>query len=98
MPKGIDRAPVVLVTGDDESVIRDTVVLIDRHLVGEADRDSCLEELTLGAGLDATTQITVEHVVAAAQTPAFLTRDGSSWPGTSARSPQRISSPPSWST
>ena len=75
MPKGIDRAPVVLVTGDDESVIRDTVVLIDRHLVGEADRDSCLEELTLGTGLDAdaSTQITVEHVVAAAQTPAFLT-------------------------
>lgn len=71
LPKGLAKSPVVLVTGDDESVIRDTVVAVDRVLVAEMDRSSCLEDLSLRGGTE-DANVTVESIVAAAATPAFL--------------------------
>ena len=72
LPGGIANAPVVLVRGADPVLVRDAVVAIDRILVGDADREFCLEDLSFEDLLTESDEIDLGRIVDAAHTPAFL--------------------------
>jgi DNA polymerase-3 subunit delta len=69
---GVAQAPVVLVRGSDAVLVHDAVIEIDRLLVGDAQREFCVEELSLDHLVTESGDIDVGRVVDAAHTPAFL--------------------------
>lgn len=64
--------PVVLVRGSDPVLVRDAVVAIDRVLVGDAEREFCLEDLAFEDLLTDDDAVDLGRIVVAAHTPAFL--------------------------
>lgn len=72
IPEGITTSPVVLVRGADPVLVRDAVVAIDRILVGDAEREFCVEDLSFEDLLTENGDIDLGRVVVAAHTPAFL--------------------------
>ncbi len=57
-----------LVHGSDEALVGQTVVDLVRRLVGAGDRSLVVEDMTVDGD-----EVGVQHVVASAQTPPFLT-------------------------
>ena len=68
----VAAAPVVLLKGDDEVVLRDAVRLLVDELVGADDRSLVVEEVEIGAS-DEEGRDPLIVLVEAAQTPPFLT-------------------------
>lgn len=69
---GVKDAPVVLVRGADPVLVHDAVIAIDRLLVGDAERDFCVEDLPFESLVAESGAVDVGRVVDAAHTPAFL--------------------------
>ena len=72
IPSGVATAPVILVRGSDSVLVRDAVVAVDRVLVGDAEREFCVEDLSFEDLLTDAEEVVLGRVVAAAHTPAFL--------------------------
>jgi DNA polymerase-3 subunit delta len=72
IPSGIATAPVILVRGSDSVLVRDAVVAVDRVLVGDAEREFCVEDLSFEDLLTDADEVDLGRVVDAAHTPAFL--------------------------
>lgn len=72
LPAGIASAPVVLVRGSDPVLVRDAVVDIDRLLVGDNERDFCVEDLSFARLVTEGGSVDLGRVVDAAHTPAML--------------------------
>lgn len=68
----VESAPVVLVRGSDPVLVHDAVIAIDHLLVGDAERDFCVEELPFDALVSESGAVDVGRIVDAAHTPAFL--------------------------
>jgi DNA polymerase-3 subunit delta len=66
-------APVTLLKGDDEVVLRDAVKLLVDELVGAEDRSLVVEEVEVGSTADDDVRDPLLTLVDAAQTPPFLT-------------------------
>jgi DNA polymerase III subunit delta len=72
IPASVATAPVVVVRGADPVLVRDAVVDIDRMLVGDAEREFCVEDLSFEDLLTEDGSVDLGRVVDAAHTPAFL--------------------------
>jgi len=66
-------APVILVKGDDPSLVRDAVVRLVDDLVGDGDSGLMVEEIDAGSDDDDERQAQLRVLVDAAQTPPLLT-------------------------
>lgn len=67
----VSSAPVVLVKGGDEALVRDMVVGVEHALLGDLDRELVVEDLMVDPSATDDAQ-GVDRVVMAVQTPSFL--------------------------